>query len=319
MPFLVQAVTFLHGRLGETMELKWLIDFIALVEHGSFSKAAQARFVTQPAFSRRIRSLENWLGVGLVDRDKYPTTLTPAGEAFVEQARQLISQTYAVRNQMQDMAREREQLVIVAQHALAVSFFPAWMTTLEALTNGALVKVESGNLHDNVEAFLSGNGDFLLCYASEDIFSQLQREDVETLQVGVDRLVPVSAANTAGEPLLPVPEQGTLKVLGHPAQSYFGRLLARECTPHVPAQLKLHLACENALSEALKSLVLSGYGIAWLPLSLIRRELEQGQLVQLDEPLRSLDLSIRLYRLRRPACHAADQFWHYLQELYSGT
>ncbi|WP_315980356.1 LysR family transcriptional regulator [Aliamphritea spongicola] len=44
------------------MELKWLIDFTALVEHGSFSKAAESRFVTQPAFSRRIRSLENWLG-----------------------------------------------------------------------------------------------------------------------------------------------------------------------------------------------------------------------------------------------------------------
>ncbi|MCT7654667.1 LysR family transcriptional regulator [Oceanimonas sp. NS1] len=44
------------------MELKWLKDFVALNEHGSFSKAAEARFVTQPAFSRRIRSLENWLG-----------------------------------------------------------------------------------------------------------------------------------------------------------------------------------------------------------------------------------------------------------------
>lgn len=300
------------------MELKWLKDYIALVEHGSFSKAAEARFVTQPAFSRRIRSLENWLGVSLVDRDKYPTTLTPAGEAFAEHARQLISQTYAVRNQMRDIAAAREQLVIVAQHALAVSFFPPWMKTLEALTNGALVKVESGNLHDNVEAFLSGNGDFLLCYASEDIFSQLQREDVESMQVGVDELVPVSAVDADGNPIHAATAGGELKLLGHPGESYFGRLLARECLPHLPAELRLHLACENALSEALKSLVLSGYGMAWLPKSLIVRELEQGLLVRLVPPLKSLDLSIRLYRLKKPACDAADQFWNYLQELYNG-
>ncbi|MDI3324048.1 LysR substrate-binding domain-containing protein [Pontibacterium granulatum] len=300
------------------MELKWLKDYIALVDHGSFSKAAEARFVTQPAFSRRIRSLENWLGVSLVDRDKYPTTLTPAGEAFAEHARQLISQTYAVRNQMRDIAAAREQLVIVAQHALAVSFFPPWMKTLEALTNGALVKVESGNLHDNVEAFLSGNGDFLLCYASEDIFSQLQRDDVESMQVGVDELVPVSAVDTDGEPVHAATEGGVLKLLGHPGESYFGRLLARECLPHLPADLSVHLACENALSEALKSLVLSGYGMAWLPKSLITKELEHGELVRLVPPLKSLDLSIRLYRLKKPACDAADQFWNYLQELYNG-
>jgi len=299
------------------MELKWLKDFIALVEQGSFSKAAEARFVTQPAFSRRIRSLENWLGVSLVDRDKYPTTLTPAGEAFAEHARQLISQTYAVRNQMRDIQAAREQLLIVAQHALAVSFFPPWMKTLEALTNGALVKVESGNLHDNVEAFLSGNGDFLLCYASEDVFSQLQRDDVESLQVGVDELVPVSVSDEAGDTLHQVIAGEPLKLLSHPPESFFGRLLARECLPHLPADVPVHLACENALSEALKALVLNGYGVAWLPKSLITRELESGQLVRLEPPLRSLDLSIRLYRLRQPAGSAGDRFWTYLTELYN--
>ncbi|MFT5706754.1 MAG: DNA-binding transcriptional LysR family regulator, partial [Oceanospirillaceae bacterium] len=64
------------------MELKWLKDYIALVEQGSFSKAAATRFVTQPAFSRRIRSLEAWMGTSLVERNQYPLVLTPAGDAF---------------------------------------------------------------------------------------------------------------------------------------------------------------------------------------------------------------------------------------------
>lgn len=301
------------------MELKWLKDYVALLEQGSFSKAAESRFVTQPAFSRRIRSLENWLGVSLVDRNQYPTTLTPAGEAFAEQARQLIGQTYAVRNQMRDISAAREQLLIMSQHALAVSFFPSWMQTLEALADGALIKVETGNLHDNVEAFLSGNGDFLLCYSSTDIFCQLQRDDVESLQVGVDELVPVTAVDANGKALFALEEGKPLKLLSHPAESFFGRLLQRECMSRLPAGLNINLACENGLSEALKALVLKGYGMAWLPRSLISSELASGQLQLLQEPLHTVDLSIKLFRLRQSRSAAAEQFWQYLQELYKQT
>ena len=64
------------------MDTKWLEDFVSLVETGSFSRSAQQRHVTQPAFSRRIQALEAWAGTDLVDRSSYPTRLTPAGETF---------------------------------------------------------------------------------------------------------------------------------------------------------------------------------------------------------------------------------------------
>src|SRR5574337_230523 len=75
---------------GSVMELKWLEDFLSLAETGSFSRSAEQRHVTQPAFSRRIRALESWLGVALIDRSTYPTTLTPAGEAFKSSATDLV-------------------------------------------------------------------------------------------------------------------------------------------------------------------------------------------------------------------------------------
>ena len=62
------------------METKWLEDFVSLAETRSFSRSAQLRHVTQPAFSRRIQALEAWAGIDLVDRSSYPTRLTPAGE-----------------------------------------------------------------------------------------------------------------------------------------------------------------------------------------------------------------------------------------------
>jgi DNA-binding transcriptional LysR family regulator len=68
------------------MDTKWLEDFVSLAETRSFSRSAQLRHVTQPAFSRRIQSLEAWAGVHLVDRSTYPTQLTPAGTLFYAQA-----------------------------------------------------------------------------------------------------------------------------------------------------------------------------------------------------------------------------------------
>ena len=50
------------------METKWLEDFVSLAETRSFSRSAQLRHVTQPAFSRRIQSPEAWAGTDLLDR-----------------------------------------------------------------------------------------------------------------------------------------------------------------------------------------------------------------------------------------------------------
>ena len=64
------------------MELKWLEDFLSLARTGNFSRSAEERHVTQSAFSRRIQALELWLGVSLIDRSNYPTTLPPPPLVF---------------------------------------------------------------------------------------------------------------------------------------------------------------------------------------------------------------------------------------------
>ncbi|MEZ5476956.1 MAG: LysR family transcriptional regulator [Thiolinea sp.] len=62
------------------MELRWLDDFIALANMRHFSRAAEARHVSQPTFSRRIKLLEEAVGATLIDRNTLPLSLTlPAG------------------------------------------------------------------------------------------------------------------------------------------------------------------------------------------------------------------------------------------------
>ncbi|MGB1237134.1 MAG: LysR family transcriptional regulator [Pseudomonadales bacterium] len=293
------------------MELKWLIDFVALVEHGSFSKAAEARYVTQPAFSRRIRALENWLGVSLVERNQYPMILSAAGRTFSEQAPNMIAQLYALRSQLQDIEAPREQINITAQHALAVAFFPQWLQRFPEEFGESLIKVHAENLHDALDAFVAGNSDFLLSYDSELKFEQLQGEHIDCLEVGQDTLVPVSATDSDGSALFGAKDSLSIRYVGHPEQSFFGRIIQTQCIAKLPeGSAALHWVCENALSEALKALVLNRQGMAWIPRSLIEAELASGSLKELEAPFQKVALRVVLYRMRqRSQAPAVESFW----------
>ena len=74
------------------MELRHARYFIAVAESLNFRKAAQQLHVAQPPLSRQVRQLEEYLGVTLLKRDKRKVELTPAGRAFLVEARKLIAQ-----------------------------------------------------------------------------------------------------------------------------------------------------------------------------------------------------------------------------------
>lgn len=106
------------------MEIKWLEDFVTLADTSSFSRAAELRNVTQPAFSRRIKQLESWLGATLISRATMPAELTPAGRNFLPVAREAIRTFYAAREVLR-LPHEPGLIRFAALHTLTVTFFPA--------------------------------------------------------------------------------------------------------------------------------------------------------------------------------------------------
>ena len=79
------------------MELRWLEDFLALAEQRTFARAAAVRRMTQPAFGRRIRALEEWFGTRLFVRSAQGAVLTPAGEFLRAPAEELTRHVYQLR------------------------------------------------------------------------------------------------------------------------------------------------------------------------------------------------------------------------------
>jgi DNA-binding transcriptional LysR family regulator len=296
------------------VELKLLEDYLALVEHHSFTRAAEARFVTQPAFSRRIRSLENWLGVELVDREAYPTRLTVVGREFAEDAADLTRRFHELRGRVQARYTDSQTLVLATQHSLGVSFVPDWLDAIESKLNNNRIRVNASNLHDNMDQFLAGQCDLLLCYHAPDVNPALARASVITLALGKDTLVPVCRATDTGAPQFR-PEPGTpTRLLSYPADSSLGRVLERErATSRSGWQFRS--VCESAHAVGLKAMALRGSGVAWLPASLVAEELAAGTLTDLTAELPTVELRIVLYRHRNPRVPSVTSLWNYLAEL----
>lgn len=72
------------------MELRQLRYFVTVAEEGNISRAAQKAFLTQPAMSRQIKSLEESIGQALLDRQPHSIRLTPAGQTLLHEARELL-------------------------------------------------------------------------------------------------------------------------------------------------------------------------------------------------------------------------------------
>ena len=75
------------------MELRDLRSFLSVVEHASFSRAAQQLGVSQQAISRHIQALEQAVGVQLLEREQRVVELTPLGRSLVHYANNILAES----------------------------------------------------------------------------------------------------------------------------------------------------------------------------------------------------------------------------------
>ncbi|KPF59208.1 LysR family transcriptional regulator [beta proteobacterium AAP51] len=304
------------------VETKWLEDFVSLAETRSFSRSAQLRHVTQPAFSRRIQALEAWAGIDLVDRSSYPTRLTPAGETFHAQALEVLDALQATRNLMRSHQVAGQDMVEFAvPHTLAFTFFPHWLTQINSdlqLPSGTLkTRLTALNVHDAVLRLTEGGCDLLIAYHHPSQPLQLSAERYEMLSLGHETLAPYAKAGADGQPLFSLPGRPGQRVpfLGYASGAYMARLV-EVILKQAGEPLQLDPIYETDMAEGLKAMALEGHGLAFLPHSSVRKELRAKRLVAAaaDGPLQ-LTMDVRIYRERpatarhvKPAVQALWQF-----------
>ena len=308
------------------VETKWLEDFVSLAETRSFSRSAQLRHVTQPAFSRRIQALEAWAGADLVDRSSYPTRLTPAGETLHAQALEILAALQASRNMMRSHPIGGGDLIEFAvPHTLAFTFFPHWLTELRQRFGHFKSRLTALNVHDAALRLTEGGCDLLIAYHHPSQPLQLSAQRYEMLSLGSELLAPYAKADNQGQPLfrLDTPSVAPVPFLGYAQGAYMARLVD-VVLGLVMQRPALDTVYETDMAEGLKAMALEGHGLAFLPYSLVHRELQAQRLVPAARTEHfSLTMEIRAYRERpgtgRHLKTQAVALWEFLRAAYPVT
>lgn len=281
------------------MELKWLEDLLSLSRTRSFSRSATERFCTQSALSRRIKALELWVGVPLVDRSAYPTSLTPAGTVFRDTAEEVMQQLLAVRDDLRDRLQPGSDAITIASlHALSVVCFPRWLQACHQRIGPFDVRLAPDNLHDCVRALNEGNCDLMLSYAHPSFPVLLDPERFPSVLLMTERFLPVSCPDADGRPKFELPgtRREPLPYLAYGPDTLLGQAADFALKQHQPRGSYLRCCYENPMAEGLKPLLKAGHGVAWMPGGLITSELASGQLVPAGDASWELELETRLYR-----------------------
>ncbi len=302
------------GPGNRPLDLDWLEDFLALAESGNFSRAAQARHIAQPAFSRHIKSLEEWAGVPLFDRSAHPAVLTPAGQRFKPLLEDLLGRLESARSLARAAHDEAAAgLRFAATHLLSLAFFPSWFSRVEQTLGPRTVQMHSNNLEACEDLMLQRSVQFLLCYGHPEVPGRLEASGHPMHPIGEETLLPVAAARPDGTPAFRLgestPAQEPLPILAYHASSGLGRMLQTCLRPLLGGEVQHHTVFAAHHAVVLKAMALEGRGIAWLPRSLVAAELAGGQFVVAGGEEWALAMQIRLYRQPMEMTESAEALW----------
>ncbi len=321
MPIALFVMPVLHS-IGAHMELDWLEDFVALAAVQNFSRAAEVRHVTQPAFSRRIRMLESWVGTGLFERQPRRIGLTAAGERFRPHAESILRDLRQAKADALDAAgRAKTTLTIAATHALSFSFFPHWVRSRAPAALLGSLNLMSDSMGACEEIMLRGEASFLLCHGHAQVEGKLNKRQFRFARIGEDLLVPLCAPEEQGKPLWPVrvsADSAPVPYLAYAPASGLGRILEADWRSR-GLHLKLQTTMTARLAAALLTMAEDGQGVAWLPLSLATEHIARGALVNAGEPGLATPLEIVLCRPVARLGEVAEQFWQSLSTGQDGV
>ena len=290
------------------MRLEWLEDILAVVETGSFIKAAERRCLTQSAFSRRIRMIETHVGAELFDRARRPVELKAGGARPLSGHRRTCRRLEYPDQWTPAPGREaQKRIVIASQHAITTFIAPSLVQRLLA-SRELDIRLRSANREECYALLLTRQADIVLLYATERHPLAMESSFVEPHTLGSESLIPVFMASGVSN-LNAQYKRGELPVVIYPKGVFLGRVLSDEILPRLRGVTSFRPKAETALTLAALQLALIGVAVAWVPETLAREHLLSQHLVDLRSTLGSQHLDLIAIRLKGKKTQIENEVW----------
>lgn len=281
------------------MDLRRLLLFLAVVDRGGMTRAAEAVHVSQPSVSQAIRELEGELGTPLFHRVGRRVVLTPAGEALVEPARQVLRDVETGRAAVEAVAGlTAGRLDLVALPTLAVDPLAPLVGAYRVAHPGIEIALaDPAGAVEVVELVASG-----ACELGITV-GPVRDPALDTHPLGPQDLLAVLPPGTDASPTMAVATLGRYPLVAAPPGTATRRQLE---DAFAVAGVAPHIAVVTAQREAILPLVLSGAGATLFPRPLAEQAEALGAVVVALRP--QLTRPVHLFHRAGPLSPAATAF-----------
>ena len=276
------------------MNLKQLEVFINVAESGSFSKGAEATFITQSTVSQHISALESEFGLKLLDRTGKGALLTEGGKLLLERARRLVDYAREIPLALSRFKGVEEAVLRIAGSGIPGEYMiPAALPTLLGRFPGLTLILVQGDSREVLGKLLAEEVEFGV------VGGWLAEDGLEFTPFAKDELVLIAPAahrwSGGGELRLEelLEEPFVLREPG----SGTGKAATDALWEAGIDPARLRVSAHLGSNEAVKRAVIAGVGVAFVSAISVQRELAQGALIQV--PVSGIKIRRQFYLAKR--------------------
>jgi DNA-binding transcriptional LysR family regulator len=248
------------------MQFQQLRCFAAVIDQGSFTRAAESLHVAQPSLSKQIRNLEREVKASLFERGYGPARLTSAGEALVPYARRILADMASAKAEVDYVTKlHTGQVRIGSLHSLGTTLVAQALREFHSAYPAVHLVVEEAPSQDLVKSVVAGNLDLAVIVSDGRsrelgiLFQPLLTEELVLAMSVHDRSI--SSSSVCIDDLRDIP----LVTFG---RGYIRNVTFAACHD---AGFEPHVAVEGGDIDTLLSFVEAGLGVAVVPALCIRR------------------------------------------------
>lgn len=265
--------------VGEPLSIRALEAFVALVDHGSFTAAAQALGLGQSTVSGHIADLERKLGLRIVERERSGVVPTDAGRVLLVPVREALRAEQHARQAAQELVGLlRGRLRLGASTIPAAYLLPPRLGAFRERHPEIEIAVETGASGEVLARLASGEIDVAWVGRPPG-----EREGFEAVRLGGDRLVLVVAPTHpfAASPRIELARLAesswVVRESGSGTQAAVDKALQAAGAPQ-----PLPIGCRVGSTEAVKAMVRAGLGAAFVSDAAIQAEAATGELATIE-------------------------------------
>lgn len=258
------------------MNLRFVESFVSTAELGSFSRAAEALFVTQAAIAARVAKLEEELGVELFHRDGSTLRLTEQGRRAVPAAKSLMLQARDFLGQARDPVLAQGTLRVAWTGFVSRVLQPELLLSMRERYPRLNIEVQTLSSLDVMEALVEGVVDLAICVGSHA--SRLWM-DMPLFSLPLRWMC--SPALVDGRQVTRIADLAAWPIVTYPNGTLPYHAINQQLQDHGVAPPVLYSM--STVDETL-TLACAGVGTTVLPPLVVRAELDAGRLVALDLP-----------------------------------